>query len=153
MRRSELIGLMWDDIDMTNKTIHIQRAVTQTTGKIVIGETKSETSNRYIPISDSLISVINLIPRESEYVISGEKPDNLLYRILTLISSNVLWKKQVKNLIYQSLHLMSLGIPMELFSVKKVLIFIQFKRSWVTLIFLSQLVLMCTTTLKYSENS
>lgn len=75
MRRSELIGLMWDDIDMTNKTIHIQRAVTQTTGKIVIGETKSETSNRYIPISDSLISVINLIPRESEYVISGEKPD------------------------------------------------------------------------------
>lgn len=75
MRRSELIGLMWDDIDMTNKTIHIQRAVTQTTGKIVIGETKSETSNRYIPISDNLISVINLIPRESEYVISGEKPD------------------------------------------------------------------------------
>lgn len=75
MRRSELIGLMWDDIDMTNKTIHIQRAVTQTTGKVVIGETKSETSNRYIPISDNLISVINLIPRESEYVISGEKPD------------------------------------------------------------------------------
>lgn len=75
MRRSELIGLMWDDIDPVNKIIHIQRAVTQTTGKIIIGDPKSETSNRYIPISDSLISIINLIPRKSQYVFSGNSPD------------------------------------------------------------------------------
>ena len=75
IRRSELIGLMWDDIDLASKTIHIQRAVTQTTGKIIIGEPKSETSNRYIPISDNLISIISLIPRESQYVFSGKSPD------------------------------------------------------------------------------
>lgn len=72
MRRSELLGLKWTDIDYENKFIHIQRAVTQTTGKIVIDKTKSEQSNRFIPINDKIIDILNIMKNNCEYVISGE---------------------------------------------------------------------------------
>lgn len=73
MRRSELLGLLWTDIDTTNKTIYVQRAVTQTTGKIIIDKPKSKTSERIIPISDRLIEILNLMPKEAEYVIPGDQ--------------------------------------------------------------------------------
>lgn len=76
IRRSELLGLKWSDIDFEKNRIHIQRSVVPTTGKIIIGKTKSEKSDRIIPVSESFIKYLMQYKNNmSEYVISGNVPD------------------------------------------------------------------------------
>lgn len=74
IRRSELLGLEWSDIDFSKKYIHIQRGVTQTTGKIVIGDTKTKGSNRYIPISEKMVEIFCNIKNGNIFVFGTDKP-------------------------------------------------------------------------------
>lgn len=74
IRRSELLGLQWDDIDFNNNTIHIQRAVVQTKGKIIIDKPKTLSSDRFIPISTDFIEYINSFYNDNIYVIGTDKP-------------------------------------------------------------------------------
>ncbi|HHW38276.1 MAG TPA: site-specific integrase [Bacillales bacterium] len=55
MRIGEVLGLHWSDIDFDSKVIHIQHTITLVEGDYVIGPVKTESSDRYIPISDFLI--------------------------------------------------------------------------------------------------
>ena len=73
VRRSELIGLQWSDIDFEGKTIHIQRSVVQTTDQIVIDKPKTKTSDRFIPISTKLADYIKSYQNDNAYVISDDK--------------------------------------------------------------------------------
>ena len=73
VRRSELLGLKWSDIDFKGLTIHIQRSVTQTTEQIVIDKPKTKTSDRYIPISAELADYIKSYQNDNAYVISDDK--------------------------------------------------------------------------------
>ena len=59
MRRGELLGLQWDDIDFDNKTIRIQRTI-QYTPELGIYEdtTKTEGSDRVIKTSDAVLTVL-----------------------------------------------------------------------------------------------
>lgn len=75
MRRSELLGLRWEDIRWEQRGIHVQRAVVPTTGEIVIGSTKTERSNRFIPVSESFLIWLKSLPRFGAYVIPGPDPD------------------------------------------------------------------------------
>lgn len=59
LRVSELLGLQWEDFDLNNKTMIVQRAVTDDNGKTIISDIlKSDTSYRILPISDSLVETI-----------------------------------------------------------------------------------------------
>ena len=59
MRRGELCGLEWSDIDFNEATITIARSVTTVSGfGVVEKEPKTESSKRVIAISDKLISVM-----------------------------------------------------------------------------------------------
>lgn len=69
IRRSELLGLKWSDIDFDNNIMHIQRAITSTKGKIVIGKPKSKTSDRYIPFSADFAKYLKTFMTDNEYVI------------------------------------------------------------------------------------
>lgn len=75
LRRSELLGLQWADLDFEKKLIHVQRAVTQTKGGILIDKPKTATSVRYIPISDFLVSMLRKMKHSGLYVISGKSPN------------------------------------------------------------------------------
>jgi len=75
LRRSELLGLRWEDIDFGNKIIEVKRAVTTSKGEIIIGPPKSKTSERLIPFDDELKNILNKIPHDSEYVIKGKSCD------------------------------------------------------------------------------
>ena len=55
IRRSELAGLEWSDIDFEKGTMHIQRACYYLKGKLVLKDTKTFTSNRKISIPTALI--------------------------------------------------------------------------------------------------
>lgn len=69
IRRSELLGLKWSDIDFKNNIMHIQRAIVQTKGKIVIDRPKSKTSDRYIPFSEGFAKYLKRFRNDNEYVL------------------------------------------------------------------------------------
>ena len=59
MRRGELCGLEWSNIDFKEATITIERSVTTVAGiGVVDKEPKTESSKRMIAISDKLLSVL-----------------------------------------------------------------------------------------------
>lgn len=68
LRRSELLGLKWSDIDFKENTLHVQRAVVQTKGKIVIDRPKSATSDRIVPFSADFGRYLKKFESDNEYV-------------------------------------------------------------------------------------
>ncbi|MDF2632758.1 MAG: hypothetical protein K0Q85_1354 [Caproiciproducens sp.] len=73
LRRSELLGLRWQDIDFENNLIHISQAVTETNGILLCGKTKSEHSVRTLPMDGELKETLESIPREvTRYKGKGE---------------------------------------------------------------------------------
>lgn len=68
MRRNEVLGLRWEDIDFGGGLIHIQRGVTFTSNQPIVGTPKSRAGFRDIPITAHLMP--HLCPaRKSGYVI------------------------------------------------------------------------------------
>lgn len=58
MRRGEIAGLQWHDIDWTNETIHVQRTRQRPNGQDIIGATKTQESNRVIPVTASVMQTL-----------------------------------------------------------------------------------------------
>lgn len=59
VRRGELMGLQWGDIDIVNGVISINRNVTYTPESgIVVGSTKTNCSVRQIPLMPSVVSIL-----------------------------------------------------------------------------------------------
>lgn len=70
MRRSEVLGLRWEDIDLDGRLIHVRRAATFTSNRPIVGTTKTKAGCRAIPITDHLLP--HLQPaRANGYVIGG----------------------------------------------------------------------------------
>lgn len=56
MRRGEIFGLKWSDIDLDKSTIHVQRSIVTVGGKIIEQEsTKTASSRRRIPVPAGVI--------------------------------------------------------------------------------------------------
>lgn len=78
MRRSEIVGLSWGDIDSENNTININKALSYLKGKgQIIKETKNKSSTRIIYANKDLINLINKLPHTSEYIFNKEHIDNI----------------------------------------------------------------------------
>lgn len=76
LRRAEVLGLLWDDIDFKNRIIHVRRSLTKGKCKDTnipqVGSVKTENSIRDIPITDDdLLEFLNRITKISPFVISG----------------------------------------------------------------------------------
>lgn len=54
LRRGELLGLRWEDIDLDQKTVSVRQAVYATQGKVYVGPPKTAISVRTLPISDEM---------------------------------------------------------------------------------------------------
>ena len=58
LRRGELLGLKWSDLNAQTGLIHVQRGVIEV-GKVVsLDETKTETSVRHVPVTVSTIAML-----------------------------------------------------------------------------------------------
>ena len=68
LRRGELLGLMWKDIDFIGKSIRVERSVAEKQGGGVEIVPPKWNSNRTIPISQELTDLLNNLPRKSIYV-------------------------------------------------------------------------------------
>lgn len=94
LRRGELLGLKWDDIDMKNGSIRVQRQVARIDGEIVEAPLKTKNSYRTVSIGADAIEVLKeqrkKVSREIEYVfpspnggpISPDSVLNMLHRVL-----------------------------------------------------------------------
>ena len=61
MRKGEILGLQWSDIDFENKIIHVNgtlKYIAKAKEKYMIDEPKSESSKRDIPMLDNLVTVL-----------------------------------------------------------------------------------------------
>ena len=58
LRRGEICGLMWRDLDEKNHTLHIQRSVSYRKGELLIGEPKTEEGKRSIILPDSAVEML-----------------------------------------------------------------------------------------------
>ena len=60
LRTGELIGLQWSDIDFKKKVIHVQRTMEYrySVGEWRIGEPKSESGYRDVPLTEEAISIL-----------------------------------------------------------------------------------------------
>ena len=54
LRRGELLGLKWTDIDLDRGVLKIQRAISRQNGKVVEAPLKTKNAYRTLPLSDSL---------------------------------------------------------------------------------------------------
>lgn len=72
MRRSEVLGLKWEDIDFDEKWIHVQRARVCPNGVFRDKCTKSKAGNRFIPIHDILLDCLAKHRQEGGYVIAAK---------------------------------------------------------------------------------
>jgi len=72
MRRSEVLGLRWEDIDLTGGVISIQRGVTYKGNLPQISTPKTEAGIRQIPIPSALRQW--LIPQSGDCYVIGNQP-------------------------------------------------------------------------------
>ena len=79
MRKGEILGLQWQDIDFGNKEIHIVHNLSYVasidnntrTYKTVLQTPKSENSVRIIPMSEKIYELLNSLDKISKYVFSS----------------------------------------------------------------------------------
>ena len=74
MRRGEMLGLRWEDIDFTEGMIYVQRSVRFKSNRPVVGETKSEAGNRGIPLLPELREILEPLRQINGYVIGQDEP-------------------------------------------------------------------------------
>ena len=58
LRRGEVLGLRWEDVDFDRDELAIQRIVTLVDGKVVVGDPKTTGSRRVLPIPPDLRDVL-----------------------------------------------------------------------------------------------
>lgn len=82
LRRGELCGIRWEDVDEEEMLLHVRRQITRTEGGIVESKPKTRTSIRDIELTLAALEAIKSQPRRSVYVFTTEtgnpvRPDTL----------------------------------------------------------------------------
>lgn len=102
LRRSEMIALAWDNVDMSNRIIHVvQTAVTVHNKTIVEERAKTKAGIRHIPIAKPLWEALNRTPisQRTGYVCKSQRCDLLTEGAVScgMIRLNKLMRKYAMN--------------------------------------------------------
>ena len=76
LRRGEILGLRWEDIDLETKTIHIRRNVTFAGGvnEPSVGTTKTESGERDIPFIPEMLEYLSPLGAQGYVIGDGDRP-------------------------------------------------------------------------------
>lgn len=77
MRRGEVLGLRWEDIDYERMLISVQRNVTFPSNQPVITTPKTQHGVRQIPLDKALIALLDKADDDIGFVIGGNVPITL----------------------------------------------------------------------------
>ena len=75
LRRGEVLGLRWDDVDFQRATLRVERQLVRVDRKLMVTRTKSEASSREIPVDDRILSEMRLFRRPGRCIIEGGTPE------------------------------------------------------------------------------
>ena len=86
LRRGELLGLKWSDIDLAKGIIHVRRQVLRQNGEVVEAPLKTKNSYRNIAIGADAIKVLKGMEQKDEYVFPSPfggpmSPDSVLHML------------------------------------------------------------------------
>ena len=86
LRREELLGLKWSDIDLSKGIIHVRRQVLRQNGKLVEAPLTTKNSYRSIAIRAKTINVFRGMEQKDEYVFPSPyggqmSPDSVLHML------------------------------------------------------------------------
>lgn len=88
LRRGELLGLKWEDIDLTTSVIHIRRQVARINGEIIEAPLKTKNSYRTVSIGANAVGILMQQKKttNSEYVFPSPtggpiSPDSVLHML------------------------------------------------------------------------
>ena len=89
LRRGELLGLKWTDVDFDRRVVKVQRAISRQNGKVVAAPLKTKNAYRTLPLSADAISVLMHQRRKtgsSEWVFPSPSggpmsPDSVLHML------------------------------------------------------------------------
>ena len=86
MRRGEVLGLRWEDIDLSEQVIHVRRNVTHCNGnQPIIGTPKTDNGSREVPLDPFLLN--RLMPLQKDgYILGGTSP-------YTMTTYNNAWRR------------------------------------------------------------
>lgn len=90
LRRGELLGLKWSDVDLDKGIIHIRRQVLRQDGKVVEAPLKTKNSYRNIAIGVDAIKVLKDMEQKDEYVFPSPfggpmSPDSVLHMLQRIL--------------------------------------------------------------------
>ena len=86
LRRGELLGLKWNDVDLDKGIIHVRRQVLRQNGKVVEAPLKTKNSYRNIAIGVGTIKILRSMAQKDEYVFPSPyggpmSPDSVLHML------------------------------------------------------------------------
>ena len=58
MRKGEILGLQWGDVDLEHGAVNVQRTLVDIQGKVMLGEPKSSTAKRNISLSGKVVEAL-----------------------------------------------------------------------------------------------
>jgi len=105
LRRGELLGLKWEDIDLANKVIRVRRQVARINGEIVEAPLKTKNSYRTISIGEDAVGILKQQKEKShsEYVFPSPaggpiSPDSVLHMLHRVLKRAALPKVRFHDL-------------------------------------------------------
>ncbi|MBR6459472.1 MAG: site-specific integrase [Actinomycetaceae bacterium] len=72
LRREEVLGLKWEDVDFSGDYISINDALIYTNGKPILKDTKTASSRRRFPMNQQLHTILFAVRQDRGYIICGE---------------------------------------------------------------------------------
>ncbi len=83
IRRGELFGLRWNDVDLKNKIIYINQSISPKVKGVEEIDTKlkSKSSKRAIPIDNELVEWLSFLPNENERLFDSPSVDAFAKKI------------------------------------------------------------------------
>ena len=113
LRLGEVCALKWEDIDLNNSLLHVQRTVQRVTDKdgnkktkIHVGLPKSQSSERSIPVPDFLLPIIVELAKEDRneaYILTGSINKPMEPRTFQYYYQNILKLVEIKKTKYHTL--------------------------------------------------
>lgn len=74
MRRNEVLGLRWEDIDLDERLVHVRRGATFTSNQPIIGTPKTKAGYRDIPITEHLLPYLQPVQKGGFVIGGGNTP-------------------------------------------------------------------------------
>lgn len=91
MRREEVLGLRWSDIEANSVTpkLHVRQTITFKGNTPIVGDTKTSSGVRDIPIHPDLLQWLTVEPENQEYVVQDSITQQIVKRMWARIAKEI----------------------------------------------------------------